>query len=394
MSEDRTHCGQQFSRSRHRPRRPRTHFCSMYRVGIGRRVTSLSAEGQGGPMSPSHKQPHKKRGRNLSLELLEDRQLLSTGEGSTFAIMSGNVATANQVSSVQFKINPSDFTPTRGGKFLLGIDVAADPSTSVQPEIVSVKNAHGRVAGGLIHSAYTRQIIKAKKLTDPISSAVLISLPVPKASQAPAVYTVQVRAANKTTGDYLLGFYLPGDVAGTGTVTQADLQTIKSDLGVTASSSNYNFDADVQRDGEISPADLAFASMNLGASTKISPIISVNLNPADDPLNDRITNFKTVNFTGTVTPGATVTFTEINNNSPGATTTADASGNYSIMVPLGNGSNTFNVTTTDAFGQSISGQISPVTYSTNPPKVVNTPAQLTTSTTPTATPASTSTSTS
>ncbi|MBV8310972.1 MAG: hypothetical protein JO344_11335, partial [Planctomycetaceae bacterium] len=181
----------------------------------------------------------------------------------------------------------------------------------------------------------------------------------------------------------------------TGTVTQADLQTIKSDLGVTASSSNYNFDADVLRDGIISPADLAFASMNLGASTKISPIISVNLNPATDgPLNDRITNFKTVNFTGMVTPGATVTFTEINNNSPSATTTADASGNYSIMVPLVKGSNTFAVTTQDAFGQSISGQIAPLTYSANPPKVINTPAQLTSTTTPTATTASTSTSTS
>ncbi|MGA2702146.1 MAG: Ig-like domain-containing protein [Isosphaeraceae bacterium] len=345
-------------------------------------------------MNPSHKQPHKKRGRNLSLELLEDRQLLSAGEGSTFAIMSGTVATAKQVSSVQFKINPSDFTPARNGKILLGIDVAADPSTSIQPEIVSVKNAHGQIAGGLIHSAYTRQIIKSKGLTDPISSAVLISLPVPKAGQAPAVYTVQVRAANKTTGDYLLGFYLPGDVAGTGTVTAADLQTIKSLIGVTASASNYNFDADVNRDGIIAPADLAFAAMDLGASTKISPVISVNLNPADDPSNDRITSNTTVNFTGTVTPGATVTFTEINNTLLHATTTADASGNYSIMVPLGNGSNTFNVTTMDAFGQSISGQIAPVTYSASPPQVVNTPAQLTTSTTPTATSTSTSTSTS
>ena len=45
------------------------------------------------------------------------------------------------------------------------------------------------------------------------------------------------------------------------------------------------------------------------------------------------------------------------------------------MVPLGDGSNTFNVTTTDAFGQSITGQIAPVTYSTNPPQVINTPAQ-------------------
>jgi len=346
-------------------------------------------------MNPSHKQPHKKRGRNLSLELLEDRQLLSAGEGSTFAIMSGNVATAKQVSSVPFIINPNDFTAARNGRFLLGIDVAANPSTTIQPEIVSVRTANGRIAGNLIRSVYTRQIIQSKKLADPLSSAVLLFLRVPKAGQAPADYSVQVRGANNTTGNYLLGFYLPGDVAGTGTVTTADLQTIKSDLGVTANSSNYSFDANVTRNGKISPADLAFATMNLGSSTKISPIISVNLDPATDgPLNDRITNFKTVHFTGTVTPGATVRFTEINNNSSGATTTADASGNYSIMVPLGNGSNTFDVTTHDAFGQSISGQIAPVTYSTNPPQVINTPAQLTTSTTPTATPASTSTSTS
>ena len=344
-------------------------------------------------MNPSHKQPRIKRGRNLALELLEDRQLLSAGEGSTFAIMTGTVATAKQVSSVQFAINPNDFTPARNGRILLGIDVAADPTTSIQPQIVSVKNASGRIAGTLIHSVYTRAIIKAKKLTDPISSAVMISLPVPKAGQAPADYSVQVRAANKTTGDYLLGFYLPGDVAGTGTVTQADLQTIKADLGVAAGSSNYSFDADVNRDGIIAPADLGFATMNLGASTKISPVISVNLNPADDPLNTRVTSDKTVNFTGTVTPGATVTFTEINNNSPGAITTADASGNYSIMVPLGNGSNTFNVSTEDAFGQIISGQVAPVTYSANPPEVVNTPPSSTTSTS-TATPASASTATS
>ena len=109
-------------------------------------------------------------------------------------------------------------------------------------------------------------------------------------------------------------------------------------------------------------------------------MISVNLNPAADPLNDRITSDSTVNFTGTVTPGATVTFKEINNNSPGATTTADSSGNYSIMVPLGVGANTFSVTSHDAFGQTISGQIAAVTYTANPPTVVNTPPSSTTST--------------
>ncbi|MGC8638824.1 MAG: dockerin type I domain-containing protein [Isosphaeraceae bacterium] len=321
--------------------------------------------------------PRKKRGQNLSLEPLEDRQLLSAGQGSTFAIMPGTVSSANQVSSVQFNLDPSMFTAPRGGKILLGIDVAAASGSTIAPEIVSVKNAKGRTVGGLIHSYYTAQVIKAQKMKDPVTSAVMIRLPVPKTGQAPATYTVQVKGGANTTGTYLVGFYLPGDVAGTGQVTTADLQTIKSDLGATPTSSKYSFDADVNRDGKISPADLAFAAMNLGASTKVSPIITVNLDPATDgPLNDRITNHNPVHFTGTVTPNATVTFTEINGNSPGATTTADASGNYSIWVPLGNGSNTFKVTTTDAFGQSISGQISPVTYTTNPPQVITSPSQL------------------
>ena len=335
-------------------------------------------------------QPRKKRGRDFSLEMLEGRQLLSAGQGSTFAIMPGTIASAGQTSTVQFKLDPSQFTGSRGGKILLGIDVAPSSGSTVAPQIVSVKNAQGRVAGGLIHSVYTAQVIKAKKLTDPISSAVMIRLPVPKAGQPAATYTVQVRGGANTTGAYLLGFYLPGDVAGTGTVTTAELQTIKQDLGATPTSSKYSFDADVNRDGKIAPSDLAFAAMNLGAKTTISPIATVNLDPATDgPLNDRITNHNPVHFTGTVTPNATVTFKEINGNSPGATTTADGSGNYSIWVPLGNGSNTFQVTTTDAFGQSISGQISPVTYTTNPPQIITSPTQLAATSTSTSTSTST-----
>ncbi|MGO9601300.1 MAG: dockerin type I domain-containing protein [Isosphaeraceae bacterium] len=344
-------------------------------------------------MIPSHKVPRQKRGQRFTLEPLEDRQLLSSGEGSTFAIMPGTIAKSGQISTVKFTLNSSEFKPSHGGKILLGIDVAADSSTNLKPQIVGVQTANGHSAGELIRSMYTATIIKSKKLSNPLTSAVLIRLAVPKTGQAPATYTIDVRGLSGTTGNYLIGYYLPGDVAGTGTVTQADLSTIASEKGATPTSSNYNFDADVNRDGKISPADLALASMNLGASTTVSPIINVMLDPATDgPLNDRITSFQTVHFTGTVSPGATVTFTEINHNSPGATTTADASGNYSIMVPLGNGSNTFNVTTMDGFGQSISGQIEPVTYSTNPPQIINSPSQLATTSTG-AMPASTSSST-
>jgi hypothetical protein len=334
-------------------------------------------------MNPSREQPRKRRGKGFSLEVLEERQLLSAGMGSTFAIMPGSVDKAGQTSSVQFKLDPSEFTPGRGGKIVLGIDVAADPSSNIKPEIVSVKSASGRVAASVHHSVYAAALVKAQKLATPVSSAVLVTLTVPKAGQAPAIYTVQVQGQAGTTGKYLVGFYLPGDANGDGTVNATDLQTIMSEFGSTPSSSGtkYTFDADANRDGKISLADLQTASKNLGASTKVSPVINVNLDPATDgPMHSRITNFRTVHFTGATTPGATVNFAEINKNSPGATTTADSTGNYSIMVPLGDGSNTFNVTSKDAFGQTISGQISPVTYTLHPPVVINTPSDLTSTT--------------
>ena len=100
-------------------------------------------------------------------------------------------------------------------------------------------------------------------------------------------YSVQVKGLDSTTGTYLVGFYLPGDVAGTGQVTQADFKTIKKDKGMTAENSNYNFDADVNRDGVINGQDLKLAKEDLGASTTVSPVVSVNLDPASNPAADR-----------------------------------------------------------------------------------------------------------
>ena len=144
-------------------------------------------------------------------------------------------------------------------------------------------------------------------------------------------------------------------------MNSADISTIKLMLGDSATSSNYSFDADVNRNGIINNQDVKLAEKNLGAATQISPVVSVNLDPASMQL-DRTTSFSTVHFAGTMTPNGTITFA--NNNANGATTTAtaDSTGADSIMVPLVSGSNTFTVTTHDAFGQSISGQISPVVY--------------------------------
>jgi hypothetical protein len=340
-------------------------------------------------MNMSQGQPRRKRGKGISLEVLEDRQLLSAGMGSTFAIMPGSVDRAGQVSTVQFKVDPSLFTAGKHDKITLGIDIAANTSAAsvLKPEIMSIKNASGRTIG-VEHSRYSPTIVKSSKLSSPTTTAVLVTLPVPKTGQAPAVYTVQVKGQHNTTGQFLVGFYLPGDAKGTGTVDATNLQSIAAEFGAkaTASGTKYTFDADANRDGKISVSDLQVASQNLGAKLTVSPVVSVNLDPASDgSLHSRITNVNPVHFTGATTPGAKVVFTETAGNSPGATTTADSSGNYSIMVPLGAGSNTFKVSSTDAFGQTISGTIAPVTYTLNPPVVVNTPSQPATTTAATTT---------
>jgi len=302
-------------------------------------------------------------------EILEDRVVMSAGQGNTFAIMPGTVSTVGQVSSVDFKIDPTLFTAPKG-QFVIGIDIApATPASSstttttasLKPEIVSVTDSTGKVIA-VQHSRYNAKVAKANKLGSTPTSAVLVTIKVPKTGQPAADYSVQVKGLDLTTGQYLVGFYLPGDDTGTGTVTQADIQTIRKDKGMTAENSNYDFNADSNRDGVINSQDLKVAKENLGVTTKVSPVVSVNLDPASDPAADRTTSFSTVGFNGAVTPNATVTFLD---NSGGATTAtaADSTGTYTIAVPLVSGSNTFTVTTQDGFGQSISGAITPVVYS-------------------------------
>lgn len=325
-------------------------------------------------MNPSRKLPRKRHELSCSVDLLEDRTVMSVGMGSTFAIVPGAIAAAGQASTVQVKLDPAYFTGGRGGRMVMGIDVAADPNSSAQPTIMSVREAGSRRPSPLQHAIYSPSILKSKGLSTPVSSAVTSTVTIPKAGDPAATYMVDVKGLSSSTGSFLLGFYLPGDANGDGKIDQTDVSAIKSEMGATSASSKYTFDADANRDGKITGADLRIAMQNVGATTKISPVINVVLDPASDgPLRSRITSMRNVHFTGAVSPDATVNFTEINQNSAGATTTADASGNYSIMVPLGDGSNTFRVTTTDSFGQSISGQISPVTWSANPPTVTNTP---------------------
>jgi hypothetical protein len=303
----------------------------------------------------------------LAPEVLEDRVVLSAGQGSTFAIMPGTISTPGTTTSVQFTMSSAMFaTPKKNGDILLGIDIAAastsaTTASTLKPQIVSVKDAAGKSIK-LQKSTYDAKVAKANKIGDTQTSAVLVDLKVPKGT-ATANYTVQVEGLEGTTGTYLVGYYLPGDVAGTGQVTKADLKTIKQDKGMTAESANYNFDADVNRNGIINGQDEQLAKEDLGASTAVSPVVSVNLDPASNPELDGTTPFSSVVYEGNVTPGATVSFLDQATGVTTTTTAAAQTGVYNITVPLATGSNTFSVTTMDAFGQSITGAITPVVYS-------------------------------
>ncbi len=242
--------------------------------------------------------------------------------------------------------------------------MAPASNSSIQPLISSVTNPHGNLVDQAFHSIYNPHLSRGAVAAGAGSSAVIAPVGFrPHQANVPSDYQVKVSAENNTSGNLLVGFYLPGDANGDGKVTIQDLQLIRSEMGAVAGDSRYSFDADTNRDGRIGKIDLAIARQNLGVSTTIKPLITSNLDPASDSgAQDRVTAIRDAHFTGTASAGAKITYHEINNKTPDVTTTADAQGNYSITVPLGNGLNQFQVTSTDTFGQTISGQIAGVTY--------------------------------
>ena len=210
-----------------------------------------------------------------------------------------------------------------------------------------------------------------------LSSAALVTIPgFTGKNTKPLVYKVNVAALDKSSGDILVGFYLPGDSSGTGTVNQASLNSIQYALNANANDTTgkYNFDADANRDGRIDKKDLKIAKQNMGVATTVSPIISADLSPngITDP-KQRISNLPNVVVTGAATPGATITYSSA--NLPTQTVTADAStGAYLVPLQLNEGPNTYNVEATDDFKQKITGSIAAITYTPGAIPLANTVA--------------------
>jgi hypothetical protein len=289
-------------------------------------------------------------------EPLETRQVLSGGAGNTIAIIPTGITDPSKPIDVKFTINPANFTAPSSHKLLLGIAAVANGSTA-NPQIVSVTDPAGH---RISISTYVQGKAIKTSTGAPIIPSVVATFPVGgRGHTTPMTYDLRIKDVGSGTGSVLTGFYLIGDQTGDGKVTQADIAGIKKIKGANVSSSSYDFNADANRDGKITANDVMLAQRNLGASVTILPLITADLSPTNAA---RTVTTSAVQMVGVASAGATVSYMPAGTSTPVATTTATDTGNYTVTVPLTKGANTFSVMSTDSFGQTISGTISPITY--------------------------------
>jgi hypothetical protein len=294
-----------------------------------------------------------------------ERRAVPANMGNTFAIVSGEVVKAGELSQVKVNFDKNLFTLPKG-KATIGVAVAPVSGGTVSPAISKVVNQANKSVAQASTPA-SRKISAAQSTTSTVPKPVIFNVQLGRGSAA-STYTVSVKDQKTGTGNFLSGFYLPGDANGDLKVQKSDVDLIKGAIGAKTGDQKYNFNADSNRDGVIDNTDVKLAQQNMGVAVKVNPVITARLDPANDTgAADRITDQRNVNFQGVATPGSTLTYTEVDSKVQPVTAKADATGNYTITVGLADGNNLFRVTSTDPFGQSISGLLSPVTYRTDPP---------------------------
>ncbi len=306
----------------------------------------------------SNPKSRRKRTRAIQAETLETRSLMTGGVGNTFAINSTSIDQADQVKSVEFTLDKGLFTrPTN--RIVLGVDVAPGQNSSATPIVVGITDAAGKNVKGLTR-VYMNNATSRKSI-DALSSSTTTEIKAP--GNASQTFKVTVGASGKTTGTVLVGYYLPGDANGDGTVDATDAKAIKSLFGKKTGDTAYAFEADANRDGIINKIDYKLAVRNFGVKTLVTPVVSANFDPEPNGgAQNRTTTQASGVFTGDATPGASITYTEVNGKATPVATSANTAGKYQVTIPLAEGSNTFRVTIADGFGQKIDGNIAAVTY--------------------------------
>ena len=338
-------------------------------------------------MIPTNPKPRRSKTPSLHAEILEARELMTGGVGDTFAILPATISKAGGHTSVEFTLDPKLFTAKGHKPFVLGIDVAPGSSSSTNPVVKSVTTPTGKTLA-VTHAKFDPTVKRTGVQSDSkLSSASLVTIPgLPKSAKS-MTYKVNVSALDNSSGEVLVGFYLPGDSNGTGKVDQSSVNAIQYALNANANDTTgkYSFDADANRDGVINKKDLKIAQQNMGIGTTVSPVISADLSPTGiaDPKN-RISMTPNVVVTGVATPGATLTYASPNLATQ--TVTADATtGAYAVPLQLNVGANTYTVTATDAFKQKITGSIAAITYTPGAVPVTDATTATSTGTTSTST---------
>ena len=316
-------------------------------------------------MKPTDPKTRRPKTPALAAEALETRQMMTGGVGDTFAILPATIKKAGGTATVEFNLDPKLFTNTGKKPFVLGIDVAPNSNSTANPSVTSVTSNTGKKLA-VAHSTFDPSVKRTGVQSDSkVSSAALVTIPgLPKATDKSTTYKVTVTGLGKSSGDILVGVYLPGDAAGTGVVNQASVNATQYALNANANDTTgkYSFDADANRDGRIDKKDVALVKQNIGVGTTVSPVISADLGQTGvTDATNRIVNIPLVNVTGAATPGASVTFSAT--GMPTQTVTADpTTGAYTVPLALNVGTNSYSVTSTDAFKQTIDGTIAAIKY--------------------------------
>lgn len=273
-------------------------------LSVGNRVHSwlglLGPRRDLGPTQRSAKAASARRARSWSArsnpcDALEGRALLSASGLSDFAILPGQVTSANQPSQVVLHLNPGELRADQTSTVVVGFVVEAADGSSISPEITRATGPNGPITPISIPNRGNSPVDKAARQTH------LFTRVIPLANQSQDI-TLNVATLNKKTGNYIVEAFLAGDVNGDGTVDSSDLNALQLAYGSRASQVNYNPAADFNGDGRVGRIDQALLLGNIGAhvvattqpasttTATPSPIVplaaastEVNLVPQADP---------------------------------------------------------------------------------------------------------------
>jgi hypothetical protein len=176
----------------------------------------------------------------------------------------------------------------------------------------------------------------------------------------PGPFAVGVTGRHATTGPFLLGADLPGDVNGDGKVDMQDEQAAAAAYNTKVGDKNYNPNADFNHNGQVGQEDLRLLLRNLAPLTPIHPLkVDLTLAPQDQARGHHpntsggVTHNRQVTILGRTTPESFVIADggQGNFSFTGTAYVADAQGNFSVPVTLSNGITTFTFLAIDPFGQ-------------------------------------------